>query len=299
LHRPTQFHSFPFVNEYLDMTVIFASELNQVTNSFKFRAAWNVVNSIEAKGYLAASSGNFGQALACAAQLKGKRCIVVMPENSASVKIEAVRSYGARVDLIDTSLISRAERVSQLARENPQFYVASAYNCDQVIKGNSSLGREIAQQNFSADMILAPIGGGGLSSGIIVGMCDEGDETPVWGAEPTVANDAFLSLQTGELICNQSEPQTIADGARTVSLGKKNWKILQEGLRGILQVDEKYIFKAIRMFHSLGLRVEPTGGVTLGALLQHQATLKNKIIVVVISGGNVDDAVLKRILQKD
>ena len=290
MHRQTSFVTLPAINDVLSAEVIFASELQQVTNSFKFRAAWNVVDGISADGFLAASSGNFGQALACAAQMKGRSCIVVMPDNSAKVKIQAVRSYGATVDLIDTTKKSRAERVAELAVQHPSFHVASAYDCDLVIAGNASLGKEIAKQNFGADMILAPIGGGGLSSGIVLGLCNQGDNTPVWGAEPLLANDAIRSFETGLLLKNEREPQTIADGARTISLGSKNWCILKDSLGGIFPVQESFIWEAMRLFSRQKMRVEPTGSLTLAALLQHQSDIRGKKIVAVISGGNVDDS---------
>ena len=290
MHRQTSFVTLPAINDVLSAEVIFASELQQVTNSFKFRAAWNVVDGISADGFLAASSGNFGQALACAAQMKGRSCIVVMPDNSAKVKIQAVRSYGATVDLIDTTKKSRAERVAELAVQHPSFHVASAYDCDLVFAGNASLGKEIAKQNFGADMILAPIGGGGLSSGIVLGLCNQGDNTPVWGAEPLLANDAIRSFETGLLLKNEREPQTIADGARTISLGSKNWCILKDSLGGIFPVQESFIWEAMRLFSRQKMRVEPTGSLTLAALLQHQSDIRGKKIVAVISGGNVDDS---------
>jgi threonine dehydratase len=254
-----------------------------------------VVQNIPSEGFLAASSGNFGQALACAAQMNNRKCIIVMPENSAKVKIKAVQSYDATVDLIDTTIKSRSQRVNELAMEYPSFHVASAYDCDHVIAGNSSLGREIAEAGLGVDMVLAPIGGGGLSSGIVVGLGECEDQVPVWGAEPSLANDAIRSLQAGYLIRNEHEPQTIADGARTVSLGEKNWRILKDGLRGILSVEELYIYEAMRWFAREKLRVEPTGCLTLAALIQHCDHLHGKKIVAVISGGNVDDSVLAKV----
>ena len=122
MHSRTEFLRCPSIDKKLGMNVIFASELNQVTNSFKFRAAWNVVQNIPSVGFLAASSGNFGQALACAAQMNNRKCIIVMPENSAKVKIKAVQSYGATVDLIDTTVKSRSQRVIELAMDYPSFH---------------------------------------------------------------------------------------------------------------------------------------------------------------------------------
>ena len=165
-------------------TLTLISELGQETGSFKFRAAWNVVSKVEAEHFLAASSGNFGQALARAAQLKGKKATIVMPTTSAKVKIQSVRSYDADVVLVDTNVESRASRVQRIHAEHPDYYCASAYDCFHVIEGNSSLGVEIAESEIPLDRLIVPIGGGGLSSGIIKGLCEAGNALPVWGAEP-------------------------------------------------------------------------------------------------------------------
>ena len=216
--RKTQFLTM-HVPKSGSLTLI--SELGQETGSFKFRAAWSVVSNIDAEHFLAASSGNFGQALARAAQLKGKKATIVMPTTSAKVKIEAVASYGADVVLVDTNIESRASRVQRIHDEHPQYYRASAYDCAHVIEGNSSLGIEIAESDIQLERLIVPIGGGGLSSGIIKGLCVSGNRLPVWGAEPLMANDASRSMQKGMLCKNEKEPQTIADGARTVSLGNR------------------------------------------------------------------------------
>src|SRR5205085_1509031 len=154
----------------LDLTI--ASETFQHTGSFKFRAAYNLALNIEQDEVLTASSGNFGQALAYACKLLEKKCTVVMPVTSAQVKIDAVRRYGATVDLIDTKKVGRNERVGQLAHEMPNAYFASAYDDQLVIDGNASLGDELATRNF--DVVIMPIGGGGLISGIITGLQRQG-----------------------------------------------------------------------------------------------------------------------------
>ena len=151
-----------------------------------------------------------------------------MPENSARVKVEAVRNYGATVDLIDTKKVSREERVLQLMNEFPGAYKASAYDDPLVIEGNSTLGDELSAKDF--DLVIVPVGGGGLISGISKGLCRNGSQAELIGAEPLLANDAARSLKAGEIVRNESEPQTLADGARTLSLGKHNWEIIKNGV---------------------------------------------------------------------
>lgn len=293
--RPTAFIESEKLKTHLNLNLTVASETFQHTGSFKFRAAYNLCVNVPNDEILTASSGNFGQALAYACLLTGKKCTVVMPDTSARVKIEAVRSYGATVDLVDTNKIGRNERVAQLAQAMPDAYFASAYDDKFVIEGNASIGAELAAKNF--DVIVSPVGGGGLSSGIIKGLCDAGDAARVVGAEPLEANDAARSFAAGEIITNDFEPQTIADGARTISLGKQNWAILQAGLAGIVEVSEEKIFESVRLLFSLAnLKVEPTGALTLGAILEQPELFASKKICVVASGGNVDAEVYRRIL---
>jgi threonine dehydratase len=286
--NPTTWLSHPDLSAAVACDLILASETRQHTGSFKFRAAYHVAANVPHDRLITASSGNFGQALAYAARLLGKACHVVMPATSAQVKIAAVASHGAEVDLIDTRTVSRADRVRQLAERHLDAYVASPYDDDLVIAGNASLGREIAGL---ADLaaVIAPIGGGGLASGIVTGLRDLGRTPPVWGAEPLLANDAARSLRAGTLIANGQEPQTIADGARTISLGHRNWAILQTGLAGIVEVPEAAIRAAVALLHrTLGLVVEPTGALSLAALLTAPEKLAGQRVCAVVSGANVD-----------
>ena len=277
----------------IDLTI--ATETFQHTGSFKFRAAYNLALNVPNDEIITASSGNFGQALAYACLLLNKKCTVVMPETSARVKIEAVKSYGATVDLIDTKIVGRGERVSQIAAEMPDAYVASAYDDLLVIDGNATLGDELAAKNF--DVVVVPIGGGGLISGISKGLCRNNHQAQLIGAEPLIGNDAALSLRAGKIIVNETEPTTLADGARTVSLGKRNWAIIEKGVSEIIEVREEKIAEAVRMYFSLGnLKVEPTGALSLGAILESKEKFANRKICAVVSGGNVDTEIYRNIL---
>jgi threonine dehydratase len=295
--RPTVFIHSPKLSERFGCDVTIATETFQRTGSFKFRAAYNVALNTRNDVYLAASSGNFGQALALACKLLDKRCTVVMPQTSAQVKIDAVRSYGAVADLIDVRQISRWDRVLQLAEQHPGAYLASAYDDPLVIAGNATLGDEIAASGHNLDAVIAPVGGGGLASGIITGLRKTRSSTKVYGAEPLLGNDAAKSLQAGRIVENPVEPMTIADGARTPSLGKHNWAILKDGLAGIIEVSEDNIAAAARIhFADVNLKCEPTGALSLGALLENAAEFAGQKVCCVVSGGNVDAAVYTRII---
>lgn len=293
--RPTTFIVSSKLNDALGLDITIASETFQHTGSFKFRAAYNLASSVEQDEILTASSGNFGQALAYACKLTGKRCTVVMPETSAQVKIDAVRGFGATVDLIDTKQIGRNERVAELAALMPEAYHASAYDDEFVIAGNSTLGDELAGKGF--DAVIVPVGGGGLISGVVTGLCRSGDTAEVFGAEPLLGNDATRSFREGRLIPNDTEPTTIADGARTISLGKLNWPIIRDGVKDMIEVSDGKIADAVRMYYGLAnLKSEPTGALTLGALLEDSERFAGKRLCLVVSGGNVDPAVYKELI---
>jgi threonine dehydratase len=297
--RPTTIIEAPRLAKRLGVKLTIASETFQFTGSFKLRAAYNLAAKVSEQQIIAASSGNFGQAMAYACRLLGKSCTVVMPATSAQVKIDAVREFGGTVDLIDVREISRAARVAALASENPDAYVASAYDDPLVIEGNASLGAELAAMSGDFDYVVAPVGGGGLTSGIIKGLREAGSPTRVVGAEPLMANDAARSLRAGHIVANDTEPQTIADGARTVSVGQHNWAILEDGLARIVEVPEDNIRDALRLLFGLAnLKAEPTGALSIGALITEPEMFRDQRVCCVISGGNVDGEVYRQMLAE-
>ena len=296
--RPTTFIKSAKLREHLGLDVTIASETFQHTGSFKFRAAYNLAMCVAEDKILTASSGNFGQAVAYACKLLNKKCTVVMPSTSAQVKIDAVRGYGATVDLIDTKVVGRNERVAQLAAQLPDAYLASPYDDQHVIDGNSTLGDELAGHDF--DVVIAPVGGGGLISGTITGLCRNGNTAKVYGAEPLLGNDAARSLKAVKIIPNETEPATIADGARTISIGNLNWPIIQKGVAGIIEVSDEKIAEAVRLYFGLAnLKCEPTGALSLGAILEQNESFAGKKICLIVSGGNVDPAVFVKIIRPE
>ena len=277
--------------------VTLATETFQYTGSFKFRAAYNLLASIPQQRVVAASSGNFGQAVAYACQLLGKSCTIVMPSTSAQVKIAAVKRYGGIVDLVDVNKVSRTERVEQLLREQPDAFQAQAYDDYRVVAGNSTLGQDILHSG-QFDIIVVPVGGGGLSSGIVIARDHVQANTEVIGAEPLLGNDAARSFRTGQLLRNEQEPTTIADGARTISLGQLNWEILQQGLSDIIEVSDDVIAQAVRhCFQYVNLKLEPTGALAVGAIFAHPERFTGKRVCCIVSGGNVDPATYARLIS--
>ncbi len=293
--RPTTFIESSKLRDHLGLDMTIATETFQHTGSFKFRAAYNLALNVPNDEIITASSGNFGQALAYACKLLGKKCTVVMPGTSAQVKIDAVRGFGATVDLIDTQKVARSERVMELAGQMPDPYVASAYDDQFVIDGNATLGDELVPKQF--DVVIVPVGGGGLISGTISAFCKHGSMTEVYGAEPLLGNDAARSFRSGKLIANDSEPMTLADGARTLSLGQLNWPIIRDGVKEFIEVSEENIAEAVRMYFVLAnLKCEPTGALSLGAVLENKERFAGRSVCVVVSGGNVDPAIYRDLI---
>ena len=294
--RPTLLLPNPTLSVQLGCEVTIATETFQHTGSFKFRAAYNLLSSVPQKRIVTASSGNFGQAIAYASKLLGKTCTVVMPNTSAQVKIAAVQSYGGIVDLIDVRAISRADRVQQLLAEQPDAFYAQAYDDYRVVAGNSTLGMEIFLAG-QFDILVVPVGGGGLCSGQVIARDQLQAHTQVIGAEPLPGNDAARSLQSGYLIRNEHEPATVADGARTLSLGYLNWEIMQHGVSDIIEVADALTLEALRLyFRYVNLKVEPTGALALGALLTQRERFSGKRVCCIVSGGNVDPRIYAQAL---
>ena len=296
--RPTTIVDAPRLSRKLGVDLVLASETLQYTGSFKFRAAYNVASQVKQAHIITGSSGNFGQALAYACSLFGKRCTVVMPSTATKIKVDAVREYGADADLVDVNKTSRLERVAELAKQFPEAYVASPYDDALVIEGNAGLATELFALGLDLDVIIAPIGGGGLTSGLVKAVQKSGKSTQVFAAEPALANDAAESFRAGHLVTQVAESATIADGARVVRLGDRNWEILSQGLAGVIEVSEEQIKEGVRLLFALAnLKAEPTGALALGAVLAEPARFKGKRVCCVISGGNADPALYAQLVE--
>lgn len=257
-----------------------------------------MASHVEQSHVITASSGNFGQAIAYACSLFGKRCTVVMPQTAPRIKVDAVREYGAEVDLVDVTVKGRLERLAELAREFPAAYVASPYDDPLVIEGNAGLATELFALDLDLDFIIAPIGGGGLTSGLVTAVRESGSTTRVLAAEPILANDAAESFRAGHIVAAADESATIADGARMLRLGDRNWEILKDGLSGVVEVSEDQIRDGVRLLFSLAnLKAEPTGALALGALLAEPERFRGKRVCCVISGGNADPSTYAELVR--
>ena len=269
--------------------VLFKCENLQKVGAFKARGALNAVLSLSdedaARGVVTHSSGNHGQALAYAASQRAVRCTVVMPETAPAVKLDAVRGYGATV-----VLCAHAEREQATARirDEEGSILVHPFNDPAVIAGQGTAALEMLEDVPDLDVIVAPIGGGGLMSGTSVAARSHARHIRLIGAEPERVDDAARSLASGELLPGVENPDTIADGLLT-GLGTRTFDIMRAAAVGVVTVTEAAIRNAAS-FHlfRMKLLVEPSGAVGLAAVRAIADELVGCKVGVIISGGNTD-----------
>ena len=289
--RRTPVHTSSTVDERTGARVFFKCENFQRMGAFKFRGAYNALSRLtaaeRARGVLAYSSGNHAQAVALAGRLLGAPVTVVMPADAPSVKIAATRGYGAEVVLYDRSGPTREEIGRRLAEERNLVLIPPFDHAD-VVAGQGTAAVELIEEAGPLDLLLVPCGGGGLLSGSAVAARALAPACRVIGVEPAAADDATRSFHTRELQ-TVSNPDTIADGARTPSLGKITFPLVLQNVDDMVTVSEEAIVSTTLLLWSrLKLVVEPTGALAAAALLDHVVEARGKRVGVILSGGNVD-----------
>jgi len=265
----------------------------QRTGSFKFRGAWNCIaqmpNREREEGIIAHSSGNFAQAVALVAKILGVKATIVMPENATHSKIEATKDYGAEILFSGPSTEDRA-RLTQEQIDIYGYRLVHPFDDYLVIYGGGTTALEFINQIGTLDLLLIPIGGGGLISGCSIAAKGLDPRIKIIGVEPKNADDAYQSFKQGKRI-PVVNPNTIADGLRT-SVGEKTFPIIQDLVSEIITVTEEQIIDAMRFYwERMKLVVEPSGAVPLAGLLYgdiEPSLIKNKKIGLIISGGNID-----------
>lgn len=278
------------LSQDLDCEVHFKPESLQHMGAFKARGATNAVMQLDeegaARGVVTHSSGNHAAALARAARLRGIPAHVVMPSNSATNKIAAVRSYGVEPVFCEPSAESRAATAEAL-RQQTGATLVHPYDSFPVMAGQGTVGLELLDQILRLDAVLVPVGGGGLLSGVLTAIKALAPEIQVIAAEPEWADDAYRSLQSGKIEM-PTRYDTIADGLRS-PLGENTFPIIRELLDDIILVSEAAILAAMRrLAEDARLVVEPSGAVTLAALTSAAKRFAGKRVAVVLSGGNLD-----------
>ncbi len=290
-------------------------ESKQPIGSFKLRGAYNKIASLSAaelrRGVITYSSGNHAQGVAYAARALGARAVIVMPDNAPRIKREATATLGAEIVTVGPASTERRRRADQLVAEHG-YVMVPPYDDDLIIAGQATCGLEILEQlgeQHAADqaLVLAPVSGGGLLSGVATGtalaaLAAQRPAPAVWGCEPELAADAKQSFDTRTLTEWPADKtsRTLADGLRTQSLGERNFAHILHHVSGIVTVSETEIRSALRiLLAATDIIAEPSGAVTLAAALFHRDDLpRTGNIVAVISGGNLDPALRHELLTE-
>jgi threonine dehydratase len=278
------------INEISGSDIFFKCENLQKTGAFKFRGACNAIFSLTdqqaSRGVGTHSSGNHAAALALAAHIKGIEARIVMPSNSSGIKKQAVRGYGGIITYCEPTLQSRETTLGKIA-EDTGIEIIHPYNNCKVIAGQGTAAKELMESFPDLDMVMCPVGGGGLLAGTALSVKALSKSCRVIAAEPSGADDAYRSFKAGYIIPSVN-PETIADGLRT-SLGEINFAVIRENVDDIVTVSEESIIKAMRLvWERMKLIIEPSSAVPLAAILENREIFRNNRIGIILSGGNVD-----------
>jgi threonine dehydratase len=274
-------------------------ENRQPVGSFKLRGAYNKLAALSAddrrRGVIAYSSGNHAQGVAYAARALGIKAVIVMPGNAPGVKREATLALGAEIILVGPSSSERQAKAEELAARHG-YVIVPPYNDEKIIAGQGTMGLEILEDLPQVETVIAPVGGGGMISGIAAAVKLSRPDVHVIGAEPALAADAQASLRSGKIVqfAPEQVTRTMADGLRTQSIGAINFEHMTRYLDDIVTVSEEEIRQAMRQLAAdPDTLAEPSGAVAVAAFLFHRNQLPGTTLhVAVISGGNIEPGVL-------
>ncbi len=298
---------FPGLSGYGTQKEIYLkAESLQPIGAFKIRGAANKILQLKAEqialGVITYSSGNHAQGVAYAARAVGAKAVIVMPSNAPAIKRAATLAMGAEIVDVGPASSERLAKSDELVRAHG-YIVIPPYDDRQIIAGQATCGLEIVEDLPSVDLVLAPVSGGGLLSGVAAAVKQLSPRAKVYGVEPELAGDTAESFRTGSIVTWGAEltSRTIADGLRTQSVGELNFAHIQAYVDGIVTVTEAEIRAAMRaIVAATRLVPEPSGAVAAAALLFHRDQLPPyKTAVAVVSGGNVDPALLADVLTED
>jgi threonine dehydratase len=278
------------LDEMVGASLFFKCENLQRVGAFKFRGACNAVFSLPRDkmqyGVATHSSGNHAAALSLAAGMRGLEAHIVMPRTAPQIKVNAVRNYGGKIYYCEPTQKAREENLEEVLRQTHAEFV-HPYNDYRVIAGQATCALEFLEDVADLDIILTPVGGGGLLSGTALTIGYKFPQTKVIAAEPAGADDAFRSLKAGKILPSEN-PDTIADGLKT-SLGSKTFPIIQQYVDQIITVEDAQIINAMRyIWERMKIIVEPSAAVPFGALLENKINIQGKRLGIILSGGNVD-----------
>jgi threonine dehydratase len=277
-------------------------ENEQPIGAFKLRGAYNKVASLSKeerkRGVISYSSGNHAQGVAYAARALRVKAIIVMPNNAPAIKRAATAKLGAEIVLVGPGSDERKDKAEQLAAQHG-YIIVPPYNDEKIIAGQATIGLEILEDLPEVEAVFAPVGGGGLISGVATAIKLTRPEVRVIGVEPELAADAQASLRSGEVVQFPAEQvsRTIADGLRTQSIGSINFEHIQCFVDAIVTVTEDEIRQTMKLLAANPDTVaEPSGAVaTAGFLFRSDQLPKTKLNVAIISGGNIEPAMLEEL----
>lgn len=291
-----------FLNNALGHNLYFKAENLQKVGAFKARGAYNTLAWLKEQGNLpqqivAYSSGNHAQSVAWAAAQFKVKATILMPQDVSKIKAKATAAYGAEVIFCQDRAAAEA-RSAELAEQGA--YLIPPYDHDQVICGQGTAVLEALSQEDPIDSVFAPCGGGGLLSGSLIAAKGSKPDIKVFGAEPVSANDAAQSVKTGQIVRLTESPNTIADGVKTLAVSERTFHYLKQ-VDGIIEVAEQDILYWTQwLTHLLKVTIEPTSALSMAAACQWLKTQdKNRNVLLVLSGGNMDFDTRSQVWQQD
>jgi threonine dehydratase len=294
----------PLIDEIAGGTVLIKPECLQRTGSFKLRGATNAVLRLDAAqraaGVVTHSSGNHGQAIACATAAEGVRALIAMPQDAPAIKVESTRRWGAEITFFDRATTDRETLAARLAAERGAV-VLPPFDHPDVIAGQGTLALELLEDARAAGLTLDALsvctGGGGLVAGCALAAEGVSPGTEVWAVEPEGWDDTARSLAAGARLGNDGQGAPLCDALLSMRPGEMTFAVNQPRLKGAAVVTQAEVFRAMRLaFECLKVVVEPGGAVALAAVLAGRVPARGRVVGVVLSGGNVDPAVFSRAL---
>ena len=279
-----------YFNEKTGASLFFKSENFQKIGAFKFRGAFNAISKLSDKDgkkrIVTHSSGNHAQAVALAARMNSYSATIVMPENAPKVKVNAVRDYGAEIIFCENTTEAREAAAQKVIHETGATFI-HPYNHPDVIAGQGTAAKELLEEQPVLDIIMAPVGGGGLISGTAIWAKHYNLGIKIIGAEPKWADDAFRSFKSGK-IESVLRTDTVADGLRT-SLGDLTFQAIQSNVDDIVTTSEDVIIQTMRdIWERMKIIIEPSCAVPLAAIIENKMEVNNLRIGIILTGGNVD-----------
>jgi threonine dehydratase len=282
------------LSERIGVEVRLKCENLQRAGSFKIRGALNALLQLgddeRRRGVVAFSSGNHAQGVALAAKLLGIKATIVMPEGSVAAKVAATEAYGAEVVMSGVTAATRDTVAREIAAKSGAA-VIPPFDDERIIAGAGTVGLEIVEEWPEVNTIVVPLGGGGLLSGTALASTSVKPSVDVYGVEPRAGNDGERSFKSGHIV-TIDPPKTIADGARTLAIGQRNFAIIRERVRDVVSVEDDVLLDALKFaIYRTKLVIEPTGALGIAALMAGAIKVRGPVAIVV-SGGNLDFSLL-------